>query len=56
MVPPTIGRCTVVSIREQNQDVGDSQILDNQIYGPQPTPSAIKEEIMEERNSPAFQI
>ena len=46
VVPPIICHCIVVSIREQNQDVGDSQILDNQIYGPQPTPSAIKEEIM----------
>ena len=54
--PPKICHCIVEATREQNQDVGNNQILNNQIYGPQPIPSAIKEEIMEERNSPAFQI
>ena len=59
--PPQICHCTVEATREQNQDAGDNQILDNQIldnqiYGPQPKPSAVKEETMEERNSPTFQI
>ena len=54
--PPKICHCIVEATREQNQDVGNNQILDNQIYGPQPIPSAIKEEIMEQRNSPALQI
>ena len=30
----------------QNQDVGYNKVLDNKIYGSQPLPSAIKEEIM----------
>ena len=46
VAPPIACHCIVVSIREQNQDVGNNQVLDNQIYGPQPTSSAIKEEIM----------
>jgi len=34
------------STGEQNQDVGYNKILDNQVYGSQPLPSAAKEEIM----------
>lgn len=37
---------TVGSSRKQNEDVGCYHIPDNKIYGPQPIPSAIKQEIM----------
>ena len=45
-MPLKIFHCIMKSTGEQNQDVGYNKILDNQVYGSQPLPSAIKEEIM----------
>ena len=46
VIPPKICQCKVDSTREQNQGIGHNQVVDNQICGPQPAPSEIKEEIM----------
>ena len=41
-----IFQCILKYTSRQNQDVGYNKVLDNKIYGSQPLPSAIKEEIM----------
>ena len=52
-MPLKIFHCIMKSTGEQNQDVGYNKILDNQICGSQPVPSAAKEEIrVKNRESP----